>query len=421
MVSSSILKAKRKNIRISRLACYAAILYPFLNYYGYGNLTFSFVMIFLLFIYVIKSRGHITFAYPIFIISYMAYLCIMRVLCNITSFSDMLALSLIYIFILYGFFNKEIALPLFLRIYRWTVFVNILFFIFQECLYTISGYRVLGILTWLPSTIGSEDFDVSQYEELSMHAERSSAFFSEPAHFVQFMLPLLVIELFYVGDKKAYIRSFIYLLTLLALSSGNALLGISIIGLFFITKLLKQFHPVIGIFTILFFVAGVVFTVNKVLKTEYGEKLMDRSEELDSNSVQVSSGFLRIFRGYYIWDEMTGFEKTIGLNSETKLEEKIRQCSVAATFKDNDRYMNAAQSFLISTGYIGTLIFLLFLISLWRHNNLAGRCCIAIYVALSFIASIYFTYTMVLYLLVAFLMKKETSTPKMRTLTLRFV
>ena len=351
----------------------------------------------------------------------MAYLCIMRVLCNITSFSDMLTPSLIYIFILYGFFNKEIALPLFLRIYRWTVFVNILFFIFQECLYTISGYRVLGILTWLPSTIGGEDFDVSQYEELSMHAERSSAFFSEPAHFVQFMLPLLVIELFYVGDKKAYIRSFIYLLTLLALSSGNALLGISIIGLFFITKLLKQFHPVIGIFTILFFVAGVVFTVNKVLKTEYGEKLMDRSEELDSNSVQVSSGFLRIFRGYYIWDEMTGFEKTIGLNSETKLEEKIRQCSVAATFKDNDRYMNAAQSFLISTGYIGTLIFLLFLISLWRHNNLAGRCCIAIYVALSFIASIYFTYTMVLYLLVAFLMKKETSTPKMRTLTLRFV
>ena len=128
MVSSSIFKAKRKNIRISRLACYAAILYPFLNYYGYGNLTFSFVMIFLLFIYVIKSRGHITFAYPIFIISYMAYLCIMRVLCNITSFSDMLAPSLIYIFILYGFFNKEIALPLFLRIYRWTVFVNILFF-----------------------------------------------------------------------------------------------------------------------------------------------------------------------------------------------------------------------------------------------------------------------------------------------------
>lgn len=351
----------------------------------------------------------------------MAYLCIMRVLCNITSFSDMLAPSLIYIFILYGFFNKEVVLPFFLRVYRWAVFVNILFFIFQECLYTISGYRVLGILTWLPSTIGGEDFDVSQYEELSMHAERSSAFFSEPAHFVQFMLPLLVIELFYVGDKKAYIRSFIYLLTLLALSSGNALLGISIIGLFFIAKLLKQFHPVIGIFTILFFVAGVVFTVNMVLKTEYGEKLMDRSEELDSNSVQVSSGFLRIFRGYYIWNEMTGFEKTIGLNSETKLEEKIRQCSVAATFKDNDRYMNAVQSFLISTGYIGTLIFLLFLISLWRHNNLAGRCCITIYVALSFIASIYFTYTMVLYLLVAFLMKKETSTPKMRTLTLRFV
>ena len=118
---------------------------------------------------------------------------------------------------------------------------------------------------------------------------------------------------------------------------------------------------------------------------------------------------------------MTEFEKMIGINSVAKIDTKIRQCSAASTFGENDRYMNAVQSVIIYTGYIGTLIFIFLLISLWRHNNLAGRCCIVIYIALSFIARIYFTYTMALYFLVAWLMKKENSPSNFKSLRIKFI
>ena len=70
--------------------------------------------------------------------------------------------------------------------------------------------------------------------------------------------------------------------------------------------------------------------------------------------------------------------------------------------------MNCFQSFIIQTGIVGTCLFTFFLISLWRNNNIAGRCCIGIFLILSLIAAIYFSVNnMVLLLISAYLMKKE--------------
>ena len=162
-------------------------------------------------------------------------------------------------------------------------------------------------------------------------------------------------------------------------------------------------------------------SVNMVMETEYGEKLVERVEELEPDQTQVSSGFIRIFRGYYIWDEMDIKEKLIGINSIQEVGEKINSSKVALAFADDDYYMNVVQSIMVFTGCIGVLIFTGLLMYLWKGNNWAGRCCIAIYVALGFIASLYFSYTMLLYLLVALLMKKENSNQTMKALVVKFV
>ena len=82
-------------------------------------------------------------------------------------------------------------------------------------MYMSFGYRIIGIFTFLPievkGIVGSYD-SISDWADVAIERERSSAFFSEPAHLVQFLLPLVIAELFYVADKKAYIRSAIYLL-----------------------------------------------------------------------------------------------------------------------------------------------------------------------------------------------------------------
>ena len=370
----------------------------------------------------IKKKGHFDIVQPIAMTLYVLYFCCTRVLSNLTSLQSIIAPSIIFIFLLGGFLNKEVVLNYFLKFYRIIAFINIAFLLLQEVLYNTLGYRVIGILSFLPLTnIGGVDFDASQYTENAAVAGRSSAFFSEPAHFVQFLLPLLVVELFFVHSRMAYARSCMYVAALFILASGNAILGLGVIGLFLFLHMLRRMNMLKSIAVVVVFVSIMCLSISWIMTTEYGEKLLDRTEELDPNQSVASSGFLRIFRGYFIWEEMSVYEKTIGLNSLKKLDIKINSSPVASTFNEDDYYMNSVQSIMIFTGYIGVLIFVGLLVYLWRGNNLAGRCSIVVYVALSFIASIYFTYTMVLYLLVAFLMKKETSTPQMRTLTLRFV
>lgn len=417
------LKNSKRNIT-GVLASLLAVLYPFLNYYGYSFVTLSFCGALLLFVYAIKKKGRFAIVQPAAGIFYVLYYCVTRLFLNIPSLRAIIGPSIIFIFtfLLWGFLNKEVLLDRFLKFYRVVVFVNIAFLFLQEILHYASGYRVLGILTFLPLTnIGGMDFEVSQYAEKASMGERSSAFFSEPAHFVQFLLPLLAVELFFVRSKMAYLRSCLYVVALFVLASGNALLGMGVIGLFLLLYILKRLHPLISVALVVLFISIASILVTVLIETEYGEKLVERIEELDPDQNKVTSGFVRIFRGYYIWNEMDIDERFVGLNSSVKIDDKIASSPVAFTFEDGDHYMNAAQSIMIYTGYIGVFIFLCMLVYLWRGNNLAGRCCITIYVALSFIASIYFTHTMVLYLLVAFLMKKETSTPKMRPLTLRFI
>lgn len=414
------LKSNKNNV-IGILASLLAVLYPFFNYYGYGFITLSFLLSLTLFIYTIKKRGHFDIVQPIAMTLYVLYFCCTRALSNLTSLQNIIAPSIIFIFLLGGFLNKEVLLNYFLKFYRIIASINIVFLLLQEVLYNTLGYRVIGILSFLPLTnIGGVDFDASQYVENATVAVRSSAFFSEPAHFVQFLLPLLVIELFFVHSRMAYARSCMYVAALFVLTSGNAILGLGVISLFLFLHMLRRMN-ILKFIAVVVFVSVMCLSINWIMTSEYGEKLLDRTEELDPNQSVVSSGFLRIFRGYFIWEEMNVYEKTVGLNSINGLDVKINSSPVASTFNEDDHYMNSVQSIMIFTGYIGVLIFVGLLVYLWRGNNLAGRCCITIYVTLSFIASVYFTYTMVLYLLVAFLMKKETSTPKMRTLTLRFV
>lgn len=412
---------KLRKFSVGSLASLLAVLYPFFNYYGYGFVTLSFLLALLLFVYAIRRRGYFAIVQPLGMILYVLYFGVTRFLYNVSSLYAAVAPSIIFIFLLGGFLNREVVLNKFLRLYRIIVFVNIAFLFFQESLYYASGYRVIGILSFLPLTnIGGANFEASQYAEAASMAARSSAFFSEPAHFVQFLLPLLTVELFYVRNKTAYVRSCVYAVALLVLASGNAVLGLGVIGIFLILYVLKHLHPLVSMAIVTFSIIIVVVSVNMVMETEYGEKLVERVEELEPDQAQVSSGFIRIFRGYYIWDEMDVGEKLIGINSIQEVGEKIISSKVALTFADDDQYINAAQSFMIYTGYLGIFLFMGLLVYLWRGNNWAGRCCLTIYVVISFIASVYFTYMMLLYLLVALLMKKETTTLKLKALTLKF-
>lgn len=394
------------SFKVDKYVSLVAVSVPFLGYYGYGFLSFAFINICLLYLYVYIKTGRIHFSNAKFFYCYILYYFISRAILG-TSFGDKIAPSVLFFFVYWCFLNEYLKLSSFLKFYRIAAFINIVFFVVQELMYAIIGYRIFGIVSFLPSTLGNGEIDMNSFAEKYSEAERSCAFFSEPAHFVQFLLPLLAIELLYVANRKAYFRCVLYVLTLLGLASGNALLGLFVVFLFYIVSLWKKMRSVLSIICVFFVVAVTLSFVVYIMQTEYGKKLMDRQEQLDPEPLHSSSGFIRIFRGYYVLDTMPSASKIFGLNSDDKLDDAIEACDVSTTFKEGDRYLNGVQKILVYTGYIGTILFIIGLSQIYRGNNLAGKCCIAIFVSLSFIASIFFSYTMVFMLVCSSLMLKE--------------
>ena len=399
---------EQSNKRFLYAAAAVAILAPILNYYGYGFLSLAFVAVSLLFVCWFCRKGVIKFMYTPPMLWFIAYYCFMWAI-NSSSVSGMIAPSIIFIFLLWGFMNMELKISIFLKTYRIVTFVSIALFIIQELSYFTTGVRIPGLLTFLPLTISD---NVSDWSESVSTSERSAGLFSEPAHFVQFLLPITCAELFYVKNKKAYIRSAVYIAVLLLLRSGNALIGICVITLFFIASIMRRMQLIPALLISCFCIGAIAVPAGYYFQTENGMKLLERTEELDPDTDKVSSGFKRAIRGYYVWEAMSPVEKIVGLNSTEKLENTIKRSSVNWVFDDNDRYLNAFQTVLIQNGLIGVALFLSIIISIWRANNLAGRCCLTAYVALSFIASIFFSYTMLLYFLFAMLMHKEQLSKK---------
>lgn len=307
-------------------------------------------------------------------------------------------------FLFLGFFLyvlKDIRVLWLINAYRLIAYTNIIFFLIQELVYLLLNYRLKGILTFIPSTL-TDDLSVLE------HAERFSAFFSEPSHFAQFLLPLLAIELFYFTNRS-YWRIIVLLLMIAFLKSGTAVVGLLVVILFAYYSFIQKKKAIYTMLLLPVVTLTLAFSFIAVSKTEFGMEMMERQEELDSESEKVSSGFIRIFRGYFVFDELTPVQKILGLNDKSELINAVNRSSVALMFKDNELYFNGIQGFLINTGVLGTMLFVGFVLWLWHGNNLAGRCILLMLCSLFFVASLFFTHTMLLYLVISFIFKYQRS------------
>lgn len=382
-------------------------MYIILHTYGYGFICFGYLFTIILFFYASCLFKGFYLLFPKALLIYIIYFLFLRVICA-DSFFYKIAPSTTSMFVFLGFFLfylKDVNISDFLRIYRWIVYANIVFLVVQEVMFYSVGYRIPGVFSFLPLTLGSGDFDPSVLAEMP----RSSAMFSEPSHFVQFLLPLIPIEIFYVASKKAYFRASIFVLILLLLQSGNAFLGLGVLIVFIIYYLLRKVKVIYSVIILpsilLMMIGGGAF----LLGTEQGEKILDRKNELGSNNDSyISSGFIRIYRGYFVFKEMSPFEKIIGLNDKNKIIRTVEKSEVSFAFGEGDLYFNGVQGFLIHNGLLGLALFSFFIIWLWRGNNLVGRCVLMMLCSLSFIASLFFTHTMLLYLVIVFIMKWHT-------------
>ena len=315
-------------------------------------------------------------------------------------------LGVAHTYLLYCLFFDKCDIQLLIRYYRCVATVCICFFFLQEFTYITTGIRIPGLIPGL--TVSSEFGDNANLSSMLSIDNRSSSFFSEPAHFAQFLMPLLCVELFYASDKNHFFRSAIIAVVMLLFQSGNALIGLAAIGVMFLIKTLNEKKRMSKVIASLFFLTFVISCSVYFIKSEKGAAILERTDQLSVNDYESGqSGFIRIYRGYFVYANLSPIEKIIGVNDFKTLDTRIQTSSVGFMFDENDSYFNAIQTFLIKTGFIGLIIYLILIVKMWRGNNYTGKSCLACLMALSFISSHYLTNLMAVFLIIAYKMKYE--------------
>lgn len=314
--------------------------------------------------------------------------------------------SYLAFFLFFATFNKEY----FVKIYKVFALICVVFFFMQEASYLLTGIRISGAISFLPKF---GNLTMSEYISVLAEGTRSSSFFSEPAHFAQFLLPLLAIEIFYDKSKFRIYFAVAIGAALLYLRSGNSILGIVAVLVFLVPYYLKKNsnNRWISFSLVILFIAFVGY---EYINSDMGMALLERQSEMSIIYEGGSrSGFLRVWRGFYVYNDYSFFEKILGCPDNSA---QLKHVYSSGMIMDvgAELYFNAFQKILLNTGVVGIGIFSYVYYNIWRKNTVCGKAILLTLIVLSFISAIYMTHTMILYMLLATNMKNvESSSPKL--------
>lgn len=251
-------------------------------------------------------------------------------------------------------------------------------------------------ICFVPKITNQFTYEGMSYAELVAHqlrGVRPCSIFLEPSYMAYYSLAYLVLEWFGSEAKQKWLTKEVALIlvTLLALRSGSGMVGGAIL---FAVKMFSIFwNASIGrrIAMILLLIPLIVGSFFVYQNTEAGQAMLSRSSELSTES---TSGYSRVVVGYLMFDTMSPSEKMVGIpNAREKFG--IERADGRTIF-----YINGVQTILISLGYIGALVYLLFYISLFRKVNLQSRMSIVMLLTMSLVESNYLNAYMMLFTII---------------------
>lgn len=306
-------------------------------------------------------------------------------------------------FLAFGCFQRDY----YIRIMKAFGTIAIVFFFIQFFGRLAAGVQISGILSFLPM---HDDIDVIDFLYNKTHSVRSSAFFSEPSHMAQFLLPLLAIELFYDNKRRHFLYAGVIFIVILLLQSGTGFMGLIPIAVFLIIYLLKddkrKSNKKLAIVAVIIAAAGAFYMF---INSEMGAGVLERSTELSSEYEGGSrSGFLRLWRGYYVFEDYSFREQLFGVTNQNVILEHVYHSGMSFGIRA-ELYFNGFQDILLYTGYVGLIIFVIVLRYLWKGNTLCGKAIIGTFVALMLVENIYFSNVMLVHLLLSESMKEKYS------------
>ena len=281
------------------------------------------------------------------------------------------------------------------KYYGWIVFIDCLFFILQRGIALSTGSHISGIIPLVPTIYESRGVDMVSYQEQDI---RFSSLFLEPSYFVQYLFPYIVLQLF-SNLKHSFRNSVLVSLIMLLVGAGNGVILLMIIWgfWFFFSDIKLRMKIIIGMVGVLS--VGIIWNIDESLFIG----LLNRSVEFQSyegDEIYQSSGFIRMFRGYYAYADMPFINKIFGANPQ--FADSIFRSNFWFAASD-DVMINGTQTLLIYHGFISCFLFFrhLFLMFLnYQHKVMFVMmlCCIWLMLTESyFLCARMFLTTMLMY------------------------
>lgn len=310
-----------------------------------------------------------------------------------------------YTFII-GAFIPFIETQTLIKYYTWiVVFVSVIF-VAQEIMYAVSGERFSALVSFLKLRYARGDMESFMQRQAML--DRSSSVFLEPAHFAQYIAPFLAIQMFRAIKKKRFLYLPVILTSLILFmsKSGNAVLFLGIAWIAYIMSFPMNHILKYGIFiptVIIICFWGFDF----ISDTQVGQSLLARKDEIQLGGTKwVSSGTMRIYRGYLVYGGESAMNQLLGVGTGG-IESVINQSDYLWMFYDFERYVNNIQTLLIGFGLIGTIVFSFHIYDLLKINNFAGRTILLIMIGAFCIESFLFNPKMIFYICLAVAFQKS--------------
>lgn len=384
---------EKKIISFSKLYTAMLIFGPMLSAYQLGGLSFGILCLLVIALLILIFERKLYMHYPKYIMLFFVFMIVTRVL-NSDSFSldSLFSFSLISFVVLVGvnggYFNLEYGI----KIYRMVVVFCCIFFLMQEVQYFIFGSRTVGLLNFL--SLDTNEAYGETISRLSVYP-RSASLFLEPSHFSEFLLPLLAIELFNSKSHSA-INFYVVLITVvfLLMESGIGLIILALIWAIWFLYHSKNF-PVYLKMILVLIVFPIAIGTSYFFRSDIGGNVLERTEEFGIVDATTST-YVRIFRGYSLFDEFRILNKVVGMNSSLKIESIISKGDMFNLFLEDDLSFNGIQSILIYGGIVGLLLFSLHFHYLFKMNGIEGRIIGIVFIGLSLMAAVYLKPTMLL-------------------------
>ncbi len=399
------------NRRIQKILSFLLVFTPFLEPYMIKGVTLDTLSLFIsLIIAFILGHKYLQNNYGV-----KAFFCYALIFPNIIAIAygyyghitSSIIVPVLYLLCYYKIF-PNISLTYIKKYYRYLAIIVCAVFVVQEVMYQSMGYRFSALIPFLD--VKYEGVPMSTFIQNQMYSPRSSAFFLEPSHMAQFLLPYLALSL---GENssglslKKYIEPVIISIVLIFLRSGCGIAGVAFIWLFFILQINLTGGKKVLFLLLSFAIA--LYGVNYLLSTEIGTSLMNRSSELEAGGDYERSGTIRIFRGFYVYGAMDFLQQLFGVGSGGSID-VIEHSPYFIMFFGSERYLNNFQMLLIGFGIVGTMLFLNHYRKLYRRNELSGKLSLVAFFSLCFLECFFLTSKMILFFAIAYLYKKKSET-----------